>query len=358
MTGPAARRLRRGAALVTARAAVLGVSVLGVSVLGASMTSGGAAADDFSPSFTIQVENDYFGRTDKDYTTGIRIAWLSGDIDVPDWVESLTETPRLFGSDGNNTIWRWGLSINQNIYTPEDTSLSQPIPDDRPYAAWLSAGVTLQAIHRSGTLPIRMDTFDLSLGVVGPWALGEELQNNFHNLIDDDETQGWGNQLDNEPAIQFTYERRWRTDAWDVAPPLGLEADAVPYFGLGLGNVQTYGAVGGIVRIGQDLRKDFGPPSVRPALPGSEAFSDKGVSWYLFAGVEGRAVANNIFLDGNSFQDGPSVDTRHLVGEAKAGVAVFFGDVRLAYTHVLRSPEFHERDRVQQFGAVSLGFSF
>ncbi len=353
MRGSRTERYRRVAAGRLAGAAALSMAALAQP----------AAADDYSSSLTIQLENDWFAQaagveSDRDYTTGIRIAWLSGDIDVPDWVESITAVPRFFGSPENNTIWRWGLSINQNIYTPEDTSLSEPIDDDRPYAAWLYAGITLQAIHRLGLEPIRMDTFDLSAGVVGPWALGKELQNNFHNVINQEETQGWDNQLDNEPAIQITYERRWRTGAYEFVPPLGLEIDAIPYFGAGLGNVQTYGAVGGMVRVGQDLRKDFGPSSIRPALPGSEAFGDKGFSWYVFAGVEGRAIANTIFLDGNSFDDGSSVTPEHFVGEGKAGVAIFFGDVRLTYTHVVRTPEFQERDRYAQFGSLSLGISF
>jgi hypothetical protein len=59
----------------------------------------------------------------------------------------------------------------------------------------------------------------------------------------------------------------------------------------------------------------------------------------------------NLFLEG--------VDPIPLVGEGKAGLAIFWGDIRLAYTHVQRSPEFEERsDRWQQFGAVTFGVSF
>lgn len=313
-----------------------------------------AAADEYDPSFTLQLENDWFGNiagadNDRDYTTGIRLAYLSDSLDVPDWVKKITAVPRVFGSEEDNTVWRWGVSINQNIYTPDNTQTDEPIDDDRQYAGWLYLGLTLQGIHRVGTEPVRMDTFDLSLGVVGPWALGEQLQNNFHNVIGDEENEGWDNQIDNQPAVQFTYERRWRTGTYDM--PLGLEVDLVPYLGTGLGNVQVYGAAGTILRLGQDLQKDFGPPSIRPALPGSEAFSDRGFSWYLFGGVEGRAVAYDLFLEG--------VDPIPLIGEGKAGMSLFWGDIRLSYTHVLRSPEFEERDdRWQQYGAVTLGVSF
>ena len=44
----------------------------------------------------------------------------------------------------------------------------------------------------------------------GPAALGEEVQNNFHRLINGDRVNGWNNQLRNEPGLTLTYERRWR----------------------------------------------------------------------------------------------------------------------------------------------------
>ena len=236
--------------------------------------------------------------------------------------------------------------------------MATPDPDDRPYAGWLNVGVALQTIHRQGEEPIRMDTMEISLGVVGPWALGRELQNNFHDVIGQDESEGWDHQLKNEPALQLTYERRWRTGSWDIVPGLGLETDFVPYAGFGLGNVMIYGSAGGIVRMGEDLHKDFGPPRARPALPGSDTFNDSGVSWYFFAGLEGQAVGHNIFLDGNTFRDGPNVERYPWVAEGQAGLAIFVGNVRIAYTHVLKSPEFEERDRWQEYGSLSLGFSF
>lgn len=337
---------------------------LAAALLGAVLALPARAAEgDFGPAFTLQMENDWFARasnviSDRDYTTGLRLAWISGAIDTPDWLKGATALPAVFGSQGNNAVRRWGLSLNQNIYTPRNTDERGLIRDDRPYAAWLFVGLTLQAIYREDDTPVRMDTFDLSLGVVGPAALGRQVQSNFHELIGDDKARGWRNQLKNEPAIQLTFERRWRTGAASLFRPLGLEIDAVPYVGAGLGNVQTYASAGGIVRIGQSLRKDFGPPRSRPSLPGSEAFNNDGFSWYLFAGAEGQAVARNIFLDGNTFRDSHKVDKHPAVGELQAGLALFFGGVRLAYTHVLRTPEFKERDRFQQYGSVSLAFSF
>jgi len=56
----------------------------------------------------------------------------------------------------------------------------------------------------------------------------------------------------------------------------------------------------------------------------------QGRGGYVFAGVEGRAVARDIFLDGNTFQKSPSVDKEPLVGELAVGAALLFPGGRLS----------------------------
>src|SRR6478672_9374355 len=121
-------------------------------------------------------------------------------------------------------------------------------------------------------VPVRLDTLQLDLGLVGPAAGGEFVQNNFHRLIGVATANGWANQLNNEPTIGLTFERRWRTDHAVVFEDPKLEYDIVPRLGFALGNAATYASAGGTLRIGKDLQDDFGPTRARPALPGSEAF--------------------------------------------------------------------------------------
>jgi lipid A 3-O-deacylase len=107
------------------------------------------------------------------------------------------------------------------------------------------------------------------------------------------------------------------------------------------------------------LHDDFGPTRARPALPGSEAFiGDGSFGWYLFAGFDGQAVGRNIFLDGNS--DGYSLRVGHrpFVAEAQAGLAITYSGVRFSYTQVLRTPEFYQQDRWQQFGSINVTFRY
>lgn len=139
----------------------------------------------------------------------------------------------------------------------------------------------------------------------------------------------------------------------------GLGADFTPYAGGNVGNVLTQAAAGGMLRVGFDLPADFGPPRIRPSLTGSDYFlPQRDFGWYLFAGVEGRAIARNIFLDGNTFRDGPHVSKKPLVGDLQMGVAMAIGGTRVSYTHVFNTKEFYGQRGGDTFGSFSVSFLF
>ncbi len=329
-----------------------------------------ASEDEQRSIYTFQVENDVFSRlnrSDRDYTNGLRVGWLSPALtEMQPGLVAATTVPTFFGeAPASSVIRRVAVSFGQNIYTPEDTYATQPIYNDRPYAAWLYGSFALQNTYKrpdrkTGTdEPVRLDTLQLDIGVIGPMAGGAFVQNNWHTLIGVAPTYGWANQLHNELTLGLAFERRWRTGRSILIEDPKLEVDFIPRLGAALGNVATYASVGGTGRIGKNLRDDFGPTRARPALPGSEAFiGDGSFGWYLFGGIDVQAVARNIFLDGNTDGQSLSVGHRPFVGEAQVGVAVLYGGVRFTYTQVLRTPEFYQQDRFTQFGAVNITFRY
>jgi hypothetical protein len=96
---------------------------------------------------------------------------------------------------------------------------------------------------------------------------------------------------------------------------------------------------------------------MEPSLPGSSFFEPTGAfSAYIFAGADGRAIARNIFLDGNSFETSRSVSKKNLVGDLELGAAVAGERWRLSFTHVFRSKEYRGQPSSDQFGSVNLTF--
>ncbi len=311
------------------------------------------ASEDKRGTWTLLIENDVLSNSDRHYTNGLNLSWLSASDDVPDFAAEISSwVPFLLAPDGKR---RLGFNFGQSMFTPGDIKIRDAQPDDRPWAGYLYAGMALLS-----ETPTRLDTLEVDIGVVGPASFAEQTQKEFHQLIGSPEPQGWNNQLKNEPTIAIIWERKWREEVLRLSDPGShFGVDLTPMIGAALGNVYTYATTGLALRIGEDLPSDFGPPRVRPSLPGSEFFDlqDK-FGWYLFASAEGRAVARNIFLDGNTFEDSASVDKLPFVADFQVGFAVMFRRVRLTVAQVYRTREFETQNEPDRFSAVSLSFKF
>ncbi|MBI1392808.1 MAG: DUF2219 family protein [Alphaproteobacteria bacterium] len=300
---------------------------------------------------SVLIENDLFtpGSADRHYTNGVAASWLTAPDRAPSWARSLAELSPMLPSEARVRA-EWGLG--QSMFTPEDITRAEPLPDERPYAGWLYLSLGLV-----GETETRLDQLSVSVGVVGPASLAEQTQKAVHRLTGAQDPKGWDTQLANEPALQLTYQRSWRAAAANSG--FGLGADLTPHAGFGLGTVYTYANAGVTLRVGQNLPRDYGPPRVRPSLPGSGYFESRsGLGWYAFAGLDGRLVGRNVFFDGNTWQDSRSVKKENAVGDAQLGFAVQIDNVRLAYTHVWRSDEFEAQTESDVFGAFSLSIRY
>ena len=303
---------------------------------------------------SAQFDNDEMGGSDRHYTSGFRLACTTSP---PSFLDDIIASHN--DSEGITNSWST-YSLGLNMFTPDDLSRSEPIEDDQPYAGWLHFGFGLEreTIPRGDRLRF-LDTFELQLGVIGPLSGAEHVQRFGHDLTNATDPKGWGNQLDNEPGLNLFYSRQW-TGAKEFSIPAGndlpeLYLDVTPQVGAALGNVYTFAAAGLTLRLGQFLPDDHGLSVIRPSLLGSDFYPEqKGLTAYIFGNLQGRVVGRNIFLDGNTFDNnGPSVDKETLVGEARLGLAITYGDIRFGYTHVFRSREFDGQDP-QDFGSISL----
>jgi len=304
-----------------------------------------ASAED-KGTLSLIVENDLFGGTDQNYTNGLKASYVFPKSATPKpwrWVAR-----NIMQAEEGDTIYA-GVSLGHSIFTPRDITTEGPLPDQHPYAGWFYVGTSL-LIDRGDVL----DSLQIETGIVGPHAFGKPVQRGWHELINVREPRGWDNQLRDEPGLNVSVERKWRASTQRM---MGLQADLTPNVGATVGNVLTQAKAGLTLRVGNNLDVDYGPPRIRPSIagPGFFAPSDH-LSWYLFAGFEGRAVARNIFLDGNSYRDSLSVDKKNFVGDAQFGAAIQIMDVQMTYTFVLRTEEFDTQIDPHRFGAISLSF--
>lgn len=313
----------------------------------------GAPAADLNWTGSVLEEDDYWAPDNRDrhYTHGIEFLGTSGEVQDPFWQRPFQWWP-LFPDTGTTLSRRYEIYGGQNIYTPENTSLTIPDPRDRPYAGWLYGG----GAFMQDTDQRQFDRLSVSLGTIGPSSGAGQLQSKVHLLIDDPQPQGWHAQLHDEPTLDIFEERKWR---FYSPAGGGLGFDAIPQVSVRVGNVYDYVGAGGMLRFGRNLLVDYGPPRIDQNLGApyeNPEYGEGKWTWYGFIGTEGRLVAHNIFLDGNSFQRSASVDKEPAVGDAEIGFAVAYEHFRVGYTYVYRSVEYRTQDHPDHYGGIDATF--
>jgi lipid A 3-O-deacylase len=313
--------------------------------------------------FSLYLENDSFVGTDRNYTSGVKLGWSSADLSK--FSDTAASRPFLPVLDVvpfiNEPAFQKNLvlALGQNIYTPNDTQTATLITDDRPYAGWLYLGVGV--VWKNATV---RNSIVFDLGVVGSWSFAQEAQRAVHDALKSGHPEGWDNQLHNEFGIVGTYERTWRWPKHERRS--GLDWELLPHVGAALGNVATYANVGAELRFGLNLPDDFGNPAISPSavtstpvdgtMAAGRSRADFGV--HLFARADGRAVAHNIFLDGNTFGDSHSVDRKIFVADLSAGIVTNYRNTGIAFAVVYRTKEFDGQETGQVFGTISLNVTY
>jgi len=302
----------------------------------------------------VFIENDSFGRTDQYYTNGIKIG---GGVEASKVGDFLALPPitvlEIITEGAANHL---GLFVGQNLYTPRDITVRAPQPMDRPWAAWLYLGAVAQSVKED-----RLHTVEVDLGMVGPPALGRQVQTFWHKyIVDARAPNGWANQIRSEPGflISYLHKRRFGNRSG---------AQVVLHTGASIGTIMTFARAGGIVRLGQNMT-GFGPDGIEPGgamLKNAREQYESGArdpyEWFIFTGFDARLVGHNIFLDGSLFRDGPSVSRRAAVYDLLAGVSARIDKFRLSITRVRRSAEFstpHGGGGRQHFYSINIGVEF
>lgn len=336
----------------------------------------------------MRLENDLVAGTDRNYTNGVSLAMVSRDLDDPLRPECLpapVDLYRRFLGWINPGFWeRAGahsasqnvvVRLGQSMYTPEDETRTDLIPDDRPYAGLLYVGLAWnRRIHPQAAPYELLDVRELTLGVIGEWSLAEHSQNLVHRLRGIERFQGWDNQLSNEPALQMAMERKFKPHTEGAVRP-GWSHDVIGSYALRAGNIELAAGAGVEFRAGWNIPNDFGsypirpgeesrPPSsvsdLRATSPRSRRAPNPGV--HAFLNLEAKAVAWDFSLDGNLFRDSHHVTRRPWVAQAATGISsqwlVAGRGVRLAIMRVWRTREFDEQMGRHAFGSIALSLEY
>ena len=332
-----------------------------------------AAEENPPSSIVIQLDNDLFTGSDRDYTNGARMAYLrpigADQLNrFQDWLKDMT------GSGGHPVFSRltaymepgdirydWGIGLAQVMFTPQDPDATEAPSGQRPYAGWLGAEFSLHAKDRNA-----LSSVVFSIGTTGKYSLARETQEWVHrNSSNSPIFQGWDSQVPGELTLNLHLDRKLRLGSLAAATSdwlIGM--DGYLEWGAALGNFRTDAYAGSLLRIGYNLPVQYMTPQIRVGSYSHVLFRDEGsglsrFSIYGFGGIRGSAVLHDITLDGPVFQsyDSP-VSSETWVGEVRIGFGVRFSELTLTYSRTFRTEEFSDQETGHQFGSIQVGFGF
>jgi lipid A 3-O-deacylase len=275
-------------------------------------------------------------RPDHDYTNGVGVRL---EVDgAPLWGRALAHRLAACGaSAADERCTRTTVTLGQKMYTPGVLDL-EPVPGERPYAGWLYGEVAAAVQGPRGERELAVQ-----LGVTGPPSLAGALQTTWHHLAGFYPPRGWDQQLPFEPAFLVRYGQR----------ALAAEASrhGVRIFEL----VPGWAAEAGTLRLAAEgqltARAGFAVPH-----PWAHDAAAGPVSIYLLAGLQGDAVARDLFLDGDLWHATPHAERRPLVWERSLGAAARYRSLTLEYRAVTRGREYQAQPEPHTWGSFTLAW--
>jgi len=203
-----------------------------------------------------------------------------------------------------------------------------------------------------------MTSFEAAFGVVGPAALGQQTQNNFHRLIGSESYTGWEDQMPDEPVANFRAEARRR---FDLDGPDDARWDLIARAAAQLGTARSGVTLGAQLRWGV-LDDGWGHSFIRqttawvdplaPDRPGAQ-----GWCWFADASVE--VQPREYSTDGLFFRDSPSVEGRPIVGQLGLGILTRLDGFVFSFALAFRTKDFSTQDGSgHSYGSFRLLFAY
>jgi hypothetical protein len=231
------------------------------------------------------------------------------------------------------------VAIGQDIYTPS-VALDDPRAPAtaRPNAGWLYASETARALESR-----RSDELTVTLGVTGPPSLARYTQRLAHDAAPAfNRPTDWSRQIGFEPGAIVRYEQRRRPFAYDGSV---VGADLIPSAAVSVGNVLTDAELGFQTRMGWNLGHPWLVQSNRSEVT-------------LFGGFTERAVARDIFLDGNTLRASPRVGHEPFVASGELGMETRFRALTMTYRAVSSSRAYAAGPKWHPWASIVAGVTF
>ncbi|MEE6988562.1 DUF2219 family protein [Escherichia coli :H19] len=226
--------------------------------------------------------------------------------------------------------------IAQDIYSPSGSNKRLPTAKsgDRAFSAFLHSGIEWNALANNW-FRYRLGT---DLGVIGPDAGGQNVQNKAHKIIHAEKYQSWDDQIEN----RYGYTVKGMVSLTPSIDLMGINIGVYPELTAVSGNLFQYIGYGATFSLGNDkiFNSDngFGLLANRGLIHSS---GNRGLIYKIFAGIERREVDRNYTLQGKTLQTrSKTVSLNKTVDEYRVGATIGYSPVALTMSLNRISPEF------------------
>jgi lipid A 3-O-deacylase len=238
--------------------------------------------------------------TDNAYTNGSRIDYFYQPAHRPHGVLGKYAPSAGFGS---SDIYSWG--VYEIMYTPDNLTKTAWQPNDYQYAGALVASHSRYSYNPEKKYSVQTE---LVFGLIGPSAMGKELQSGFHRLIHYTQPMGWGHQFRNDALLNVNVEvekQLFAAGRW-----LTIVGGARAY----AGTMENGASMHSTLLIGK-MTPWFNGFFSRYTSTGRDRTGRKNRQAYFIFKPELQYFAQNAMLQGGLFTHNPNLTT-----DAKAGL--------------------------------------
>ncbi|MFY8186491.1 MAG: lipid A deacylase LpxR family protein [Flavobacterium sp.] len=239
--------------------------------------------------------------------------------------------------------------IGQKIFNPFAIRVTILERTDRPFAGYLYASIGKNTFHENGFVFKK----SIEIGFVGPNALGQEMQEFFHNTFGYKKVLGWENQIRNTLALQGTLFFAEKMNHF----PKVHNTDAHWATELNLGTIFNGMTTGPLIRIG--IKKTLAPIHNSILLGGglsNQTLSTTQKELFLFAQPQVNFQLYDATIQGSLFGKKSPVerDITYLRFGAKAGVAYRINQWHFSYSVVYKTRETtHPGNEGHYYGSIA-----
>lgn len=142
----------------------------------------------------ISYDNDLFQAQDIYYTQGVC-------LEIVNPVFHRNPLNKIFVSSSKSSSKKSGIRIETAAFTPTSITSDSILYNDRPYAAIMALNMYQMSYFNSHSMKL---SSDLQIGVIGPLAIGKEIQTGIHTLTNNSIPRGWNHQIQNDLILNYS----------------------------------------------------------------------------------------------------------------------------------------------------------